>query len=155
MLVLIGRCLSTVYFVRGCRAAKNCNKKKVSWSDEPRFLLHHVEVITGCTMVRKQADEGSVWVIFCWETFDHALHVDVTSTCITYLNIREDHIPNHKYQYFTSTHRIQENRWLEDIHVTWGAMRKPGTGFHNSAFRLVKKQVLHYFAVMQNSGRFF
>ena len=56
--------------------------KKVAWSDESRFLLHHVDgrvcvrhlpgehMAPGCTMGRRQAGRGSVmlWAMFCWET---------------------------------------------------------------------------------------
>ncbi|MCJ8732479.1 hypothetical protein PDJAM_G00211810 [Pangasius djambal] len=78
--------------------------RKVAWSDESRFLLHHLdgrvrvrhlpgeEMAPGCTMGSRQAVGGSVmrWVIFCLETFGHGIHVDVTLTCTTYLNIVED-----------------------------------------------------------------
>ena len=68
--------------------------KKVAWSDESRFLLHHVDgrvrvrrlpgehMAPGCTMGRRQAGGGSVmlWAMFCWETLGPAIHVDVTLT---------------------------------------------------------------------------
>lgn len=54
--------------------------KRVAWSDESRFLLHHTwmrrlpgeEVARGCTMGRMQARGGSVvlWAILCWDTLD-------------------------------------------------------------------------------------
>ena len=64
--------------------------KKVAWSDESRFLLHHVDgrvrvrrlpgehMAPGCTMGRRQAGGGSVmfWAMFCWETLGPAIHVD-------------------------------------------------------------------------------
>lgn len=57
--------------------------KKVAWSDESRFLLHHVDgrvrvrrlpgehMAPGCTMGRRRAGGGSVmlWAMFCWETW--------------------------------------------------------------------------------------
>ncbi|KAK3573262.1 hypothetical protein QTP86_019240, partial [Hemibagrus guttatus] len=63
--------------------------KKVSWSDETRFLLHHVDgqvrlcrlpgehMAPGCTMGRRQAGGGSVmlWAMFCWKTLGPAIHV--------------------------------------------------------------------------------
>ncbi|KAK3566845.1 hypothetical protein QTP86_004548 [Hemibagrus guttatus] len=60
--------------------------KKVAWSDESRFLLHH--------MGRRKAGRGSVmlWAMFCWETLGHAIHVDVTLTRTTYLSIAADHV---------------------------------------------------------------
>ena len=75
--------------------------KKVAWSDESRFLLHHVdgrvrvrllpgeEMAPGCTMGRRQAGGGSVmlWTMFCWDTLGPGIHVDVTLTRTTYLNI--------------------------------------------------------------------
>ncbi|KAJ8417445.1 hypothetical protein AAFF_G00286720 [Aldrovandia affinis] len=75
--------------------------KKVGWSEESRFLLHHVdgrvrvhrlpgeEMAPGYTMGRKQAGGGSVmlWAMFCWETLGPGIHVDVTLTRTTYLNI--------------------------------------------------------------------
>ncbi|KAK3522147.1 hypothetical protein QTP70_026962 [Hemibagrus guttatus] len=66
--------------------------KKVSWSDESCFLLHHMA--PGCTMGRRRAGRGSVmlWAMFCWETLGPAIHVDVTVTCSTYLSIAADHL---------------------------------------------------------------
>ncbi|KAK3519048.1 hypothetical protein QTP70_016372 [Hemibagrus guttatus] len=80
--------------------------KKVTWSDESRFLLHHVDVrvcarllpgehmAPGCTMGRRRAGGGSVmlWAMFCWETLGPAVHVDVTLTRSTYLSIVADHV---------------------------------------------------------------
>ena len=63
--------------------------KKVVWSDESCFLLHHVDgrvrrlpgehMAPGCTMGRRQAGGGSVmlWAVFCWET---AIYMDVILT---------------------------------------------------------------------------
>ncbi|KAK3523811.1 hypothetical protein QTP70_010172 [Hemibagrus guttatus] len=80
--------------------------KKVVWSDESRFLLHHVDgrvrvcllpgehMAPGCTMGRRRAGGGSVllWSMFCWETLGPAVHVDVTVTRSTYLSIAADHV---------------------------------------------------------------
>ncbi|KAK3560711.1 hypothetical protein QTP86_014737, partial [Hemibagrus guttatus] len=80
--------------------------KKVAWSDESCFLLHHVDVrvrvrllpeehmAPGCTMGRRRAGGGSVllWSMFCWETLGPAVHVDVTVTRSTYLSIVADHV---------------------------------------------------------------
>ncbi len=63
--------------------------KKVAWSDESHFLLHHVDgwvrlrrlpvehMAPGCTMGRRQAGGGSVmlWAMFCWETLHLHLHL--------------------------------------------------------------------------------
>ena len=66
--------------------------KKVTWSDESRFLLHHmdgwvrclpeVHMAPGCTMERRQAGRRSVmlWAMFFWETLGPAIHVDVILT---------------------------------------------------------------------------
>ncbi|KAF3698669.1 hypothetical protein EXN66_Car014356 [Channa argus] len=73
--------------------------KKVAWSGESRFLLHHVdgrvhvlrlpgeEMAQECTMERSQGSRGSVtlWAIFCWETLGACVHVDVNLTGTTYL----------------------------------------------------------------------
>ena len=50
-------------------------------------------MVPGCTIGRRQASRGSVilWAMFCWETLCSAIHVDVTLTCTTYLNIVADH----------------------------------------------------------------
>ncbi|KAK3562667.1 hypothetical protein QTP86_004084 [Hemibagrus guttatus] len=75
--------------------------KKVAWSDESRFPLHHMDgrvhvhrllgehMAPGCTMRRRQAGGGSVmlWAMFCWETLGPAIHVDVTLTRTTYPSI--------------------------------------------------------------------
>ncbi|MCJ8733570.1 hypothetical protein PDJAM_G00225080 [Pangasius djambal] len=80
--------------------------KKVAWSDEPRFPLHHVDgrvrvhrlpgekTAPGCTMGRRQAGGGSVmpWTMFCWENLGPGIHVDVTLTHSTYLNIVADQV---------------------------------------------------------------
>ncbi|KAK3559176.1 hypothetical protein QTP86_005072 [Hemibagrus guttatus] len=76
--------------------------KKVAWSDESCFLLHHVDglrrllgehMAPGCTIGRRQACDGSVmlWAMFCWETLG-PIHVDVTLTRTTYLSIVTDHV---------------------------------------------------------------
>ena len=48
----------------------------------------------GCTMERRQAGGSSVmlWAIFCWETLDPAIHVDVTFSGATYVSIVADHL---------------------------------------------------------------
>ncbi|KAK3531598.1 hypothetical protein QTP70_024987 [Hemibagrus guttatus] len=80
--------------------------KKVDWSDESCFLLHHVDdrvrvhhlpgehMAPGCTMGRRRAGEGSVmlWAMFCCETLGPAIHVDVTLTLTTYLSIIADSV---------------------------------------------------------------
>jgi len=80
--------------------------KKVAWSDESCFLLHHVDgrvcvrrlpgehTAPGCTMGRRQAGGGSVmlWAMFFWETLGTAIHVDVTLTRTTYLSIVVDRV---------------------------------------------------------------
>ncbi|MCI4378051.1 hypothetical protein PGIGA_G00211420 [Pangasianodon gigas] len=49
---------------------------------------------SGCTMGRRQAGRGSVmlWAMFCWETLGPGIHVDVTLTRTTYLNIAADDV---------------------------------------------------------------
>ncbi|KAK3536143.1 hypothetical protein QTP70_031330 [Hemibagrus guttatus] len=61
--------------------------KKVAWSDESRFLLHHVDgwvrvrglpgehMAPGCTMGRRRAGE-LLWAMFCWETFPCGCYFD-------------------------------------------------------------------------------
>ncbi len=78
--------------------------KKVAWSDESRFLLHHLDgcvrrlpgehMAPGCTMGRRQAGGGSVMLcaMFCWQTLGPVIHVDVTLTHTTYLSIVTDHV---------------------------------------------------------------
>ncbi|KAK3535233.1 hypothetical protein QTP70_005025 [Hemibagrus guttatus] len=80
--------------------------KKVTWSDESHFLLHHVDcqvhvrhlpgehMAPGCTMGSRRASGGSVmlWSMFCWETLGPAIHVDVTLTRSTYLSIVAEHL---------------------------------------------------------------
>ncbi|KAK3525149.1 hypothetical protein QTP86_019533, partial [Hemibagrus guttatus] len=80
--------------------------KKVAWSDESHFLLHHVDgrvrvrllpgkhMVPGCTMGRRRAGRGSVmlWAMFCWEILGPAVHVDVTVTRSTDLSIAADHV---------------------------------------------------------------
>lgn len=50
--------------------------------------LHGEDLAPGCTMGRRQANEGCVmlWVMFCWETLGPAIHVGVTLTHTTYLS---------------------------------------------------------------------
>ncbi|KAK3558608.1 hypothetical protein QTP86_021665 [Hemibagrus guttatus] len=80
--------------------------KNVAWSDESRFLLHHVDgrmcvpllpgehLAPGCIMGRRRAGGGSVLLrsMFRWETLGPAVHVDVTVTRSNYLNIVTDHV---------------------------------------------------------------
>ncbi|MCI4393629.1 hypothetical protein PGIGA_G00159810 [Pangasianodon gigas] len=48
----------------------------------------------GCTMGRRQVSGGSVilWAMFCLETLGPGIHVDVTFTCTTFLNIATDQV---------------------------------------------------------------
>ena len=87
--------------------------KKVAWSDESHFLLHHMDaqvcvrhlpgehLAPGYTMGRRKAGGGSVmlWAIFCWETLGPAIHVDGTLTRTTYLNIGADLVHPFMKQY--------------------------------------------------------
>lgn len=79
--------------------------RKVAWFDESCFLLQHVDgqvcpflpgkdQASGCTMGRRQAGGGSMmlWTVFCWETVGPTIHVDVTLTSNSYLNIVADHV---------------------------------------------------------------
>ena len=80
--------------------------KKVAWTDESRFLLHHMDgrvhvhhlagenMAPGCTMGRRQASGGRVmlWAMFCWETLGPAIHVDATLTDNTYQSFGADHV---------------------------------------------------------------
>uniref|UniRef100_A0A8P4G4M8 Transposable element Tcb1 transposase n=1 Tax=Dicentrarchus labrax TaxID=13489 RepID=A0A8P4G4M8_DICLA len=80
--------------------------KKVAWSDESCFLLHHVDgqvrvrrlrgehIAPGCSVDRQQVEGGVVmlWAMFCWETLGPAIHVDVTLTPTSYLDIVADHV---------------------------------------------------------------
>uniref|UniRef100_A0AAY5KPB9 Tc1-like transposase DDE domain-containing protein n=1 Tax=Esox lucius TaxID=8010 RepID=A0AAY5KPB9_ESOLU len=80
--------------------------KKVAWSDESHFLLHHVDgrvrvrrlpgevMAPECTEEREQAGGGSVmlWATFCWETLGPGIHVDVNLTDAAYLNIVADQL---------------------------------------------------------------
>lgn len=90
--------------------------KKVCWSDESCFPLHHVdgwvrvrclprEVRTGgCTMWRMQVGGGSVilWAKFCWESLGPGIHIDVTLTCTTYQNSVADQV-HHSIVFTIST----------------------------------------------------
>ncbi|KAE8297395.1 Transposable element Tcb1 transposase Transposable element Barney transposase [Larimichthys crocea] len=59
--------------------------KKVAWSDVRRLPGKHMAQAGG---------GGSVmlWAMFCWETLGPVIHVDVTLTPTTYLNIVTDHV---------------------------------------------------------------
>jgi len=76
--------------------------KKVTWSNESRFLLHPADDLVsvccipgevmapGCPVrQRQQAREGSVmlWAMFCLETQGPTLHVDMNLTYAIYLNV--------------------------------------------------------------------
>ncbi|KAK3549087.1 hypothetical protein QTP70_031342 [Hemibagrus guttatus] len=101
--------LTPVHLRQWAREHKNWTteqSKKVAWSDESHFLLHHVDgrmcvrclpgehMAPGCTMERRQAGGGSVmlWTMFCWEILCPAIHVDITLTRTTYLSIVADHV---------------------------------------------------------------
>lgn len=75
--------------------------KKVAWSDEWRFRQDGwpgacvlLEMARGCSVGRRNISESSVmlWAMFCWETLDPGIHVDVTLTRTTWLKIVADHI---------------------------------------------------------------
>lgn len=38
------------------------------------------------------ASSVMLWAMFCWETLGSAIHVDITLTCATYLNIEADQV---------------------------------------------------------------
>ncbi|MCI4382560.1 hypothetical protein PGIGA_G00016250 [Pangasianodon gigas] len=62
------------------------------WTDVCARCLRGEDRAPGCTMGRRQAGSGSVmlWAMFCWETLSQGIHVDVTLTRTTYLNIIAD-----------------------------------------------------------------
>ena len=84
------------------------NSRTGPWNNGRRWpgLMNHVffynmwlakcvcVMAAGCTVGRRQAGGGSVmlWAIFCWETLGPGIHVDVTWTRTTYLNIVADHV---------------------------------------------------------------
>ena len=80
--------------------------KKVAWSGESRFCLLNVDgrvcvrrlsvedVAAGCDAERRQdgGDSVTLWAMFCWETLGPGVHVDVTLTRASYLNVVADHV---------------------------------------------------------------
>ncbi len=54
-------------------------------------------------MRRRQASRGIVmfWPMFCWETLDPGIHVDVTLAHTTYLKIVTDHVHHFMAMVFT------------------------------------------------------
>lgn len=65
--------------------------KKVTWSVESRFHLHHMAL--GWSIRRKQHDRDDVmlWAMF-WETLGSTIYAAVTWTPTAYLSIDADHI---------------------------------------------------------------
>lgn len=76
--------------------------KRVAWSRESRFLLHHTDK---SVTVRRlpgemdapggnpaRGDTVTLWAIFCWDTLGSFVHVEDTLTHTTYLDIVADHV---------------------------------------------------------------
>ena len=96
--------------------------RKIAWSDESKFLLHHVdsrvpecclpgeEMAPGYTLGRRKASGGSVmlWAMFCGETLGPGIHVDVTLTRTTYLNIVADQV--HPFMVLGLNHRVRQRQ---------------------------------------------
>lgn len=80
--------------------------KKVAWSDESRFLLHHADgririwrkqhefMDPSCQMTTLQAGGGGtmVWGMFSWSTLGPLISLDITLNSTAYLNIVADHV---------------------------------------------------------------
>ena len=78
--------------------------KKVTLFHESYFLLDPVDGLVcvhclpgedtapECTMGRRKASRNMLWVMFFWENLNAGIHVDVTLTCTTYLNIVADQV---------------------------------------------------------------
>ncbi|ROL55318.1 Transposable element Tc1 transposase [Anabarilius grahami] len=98
--------------------------KKVAWSDETCFLLHHVDgrvhvcrlpgehMAPGCTMGRRQAGGGSVmlWPMFCWETLGPAIHVDTEGSWKQAGVEQTRHYDTHRRRGDTRNHM---ERWIQ------------------------------------------
>ena len=101
----------------------------------------------GCTMGRRQAGGGSVmlWAMFCWETLDPAIQVDVNLTGTTYLSIVADHVHSFMETVFpdgcglfqsgnAQCHKAKTvQEWFEEHNnefelLTW----PPNSGFHSN-----------------------
>ncbi|GBO10338.1 hypothetical protein AVEN_110192-1 [Araneus ventricosus] len=80
--------------------------KRVSWSDESRFLIHHVDgrvrvrrlpgeqLLPCCTGGHTQASGGGImlWGTFLWATLGAVVVVELTMKAANYLNIIADQI---------------------------------------------------------------
>ncbi|GBO40395.1 hypothetical protein AVEN_242819-1 [Araneus ventricosus] len=79
--------------------------KKVSWSDESRFLLHHTDGRIriwrkqyefrdrpSCQMTPLQAGGVMVWGMISWSALGPLISMDTTMNSTAYLNIIADHV---------------------------------------------------------------
>lgn len=80
--------------------------KKVAWSDESRFLVHHLDgrvrirrfpnepLAPGCTVGRRQAGGGGimVWAMFSWGTLGPIIPIEQSLTSVRYLNMVADQV---------------------------------------------------------------
>ncbi|GBL98602.1 Transposable element Tc1 transposase [Araneus ventricosus] len=86
--------------------------KRVAWSDEFRFLIHHVDgrvsvrrlpgeqLLSSCTADHTQIGGGSImlWGTFSWAALGPVVVVEQTMKAANYLNITVDHL--HHYMAF-------------------------------------------------------
>ncbi|GBN23389.1 Transposable element Tc1 transposase [Araneus ventricosus] len=80
--------------------------KRVAWSDESRFLIHHVDghvrvrrlpgeqLLSSCTACHTQAGDGgiTIWVTFSWAVLGLVVVVEETMKAANYLNIFADQL---------------------------------------------------------------
>ncbi|GBN05507.1 Transposable element Tc1 transposase [Araneus ventricosus] len=78
--------------------------KRVAWSDESRFLIHHVDgrvrvrhlpdeqLLPSCTAGHTQAGGGGLWWTFSWAALGPAVVVEQTMKAADYLNIIADQL---------------------------------------------------------------
>ncbi|GBN90008.1 Transposable element Tc1 transposase [Araneus ventricosus] len=103
--------------------------KRVAWSDESRFLIHHVDgcvrvrhlpseqLLPPCTTGHTQAGGGGImlWETFSWAALGPVVVIEQTMKALNYLNIITDQLHPYMVFVFPTGNEIFQQ---DNVHVT-------------------------------------
>ncbi|GBM59646.1 Transposable element Tcb2 transposase [Araneus ventricosus] len=113
--------------------------KRVAWSDEPRFLIHHVDarvrvrrlpgkqLLPSCTVGHTQAGGGGIMLrgMFSWTSLEPVVVVEQTMKAANYLNIIADQLHPYMAFAFPTGNGIfqQNNAACHKARICWSGSR--------------------------------
>ncbi|GBL78944.1 Transposable element Tc1 transposase [Araneus ventricosus] len=120
--------------------------KRVAWSDESRFLIHHVDgrlnarhlpgeqLLPSCTAGHTQAGGGGImlWGTFSWTALRPVVVVEQTMKAVNYLNIIADELHPYMVFVFPTGNGIfqQDNAPCHMTWIVWGWFEEHTDEFH-------------------------